>query len=578
MFKRGGPADQGTGILSHVEPRRVHRAMGGRMGYAEGIGPVPTGGFPQIEYTPRPQIGYTPPVNSTLVNTAGDIEAMTGTGTTNLSNYEKGAEWRRNLLNKAKFSKFIPRATGVAETVGGALGLGALGPSVLAIAPFYGIANAAPLTGQEKIKQDTANKLNEEYYGKARRDMMADVMAGRKSEAVSPYKYIETAGGNTPPGIDDVGQVGVKPDYYQAKNVTPDAGYIEPKEDLEAGEIDPETGKKKPITKEGAASKPDKTAVIKKEADYIRSLIDDPEMSKAEVALIIGKALSTPGPIANKIQVASDEASKLAKDRSKTSRDITLRAYEYYKELEKADIAAGKPTEHQKMVTDAVNNEMANAKVIAKNLKGEVTYDGKTIPEIKKDVYEKMNIFKEARGPMETIISNAMKELIPDAVNKIEELEAKRLEKGKLSKDEEKELAKRKKMLKPFSNDPLFLHWYPKGSIPGLAEGGRVNYAMGTPNPQQKIAKPIQQSRPANVEQTVVTQNNQDVSLKPVNKLGYNELRERLPKEITDDIVMLISKSDQALQEFAYIRTQKDVNDFNVRYGVNLLLPATPNS
>ena len=41
---------------------------------------------------------------------------------------------------------------------------------------------------------------------------------------------------------------------------------------------------------------------------------------------------------------------------------------------------------------------------------------------------------------------------------------------------------------------------------------------------------------------------------------------------------MLISRSDEALQEFAYIRTQKDINDFNVKYGVNLVLPATQTS
>ena len=66
-----------------------------------------------------------------------------------------------------------------------------------------------------------------------------------------------------------------------------------------------------------------------------------------------------------------------------------------------------------------------------------------------------------------------------------------------------------------------------------------------------------------------------DVAIKPVNKLSYPELRDRLPKEITDDIVQLIANSEEALQDFAYIRTQRDINDFNVKYGVNLILPAT---
>jgi len=60
-----------------------------------------------------------------------------------------------------------------------------------------------------------------------------------------------------------------------------------------------------------------------------------------------------------------------------------------------------------------------------------------------------------------------------------------------------------------------------------------------------------------------------------VNKLSYAELRDRLPKEITNDIVQLIANSEEALQEFAYIRTQRDINDFNVKYGVNLVLPPT---
>jgi hypothetical protein len=60
----------------------------------------------------------------------------------------------------------------------------------------------------------------------------------------------------------------------------------------------------------------------------------------------------------------------------------------------------------------------------------------------------------------------------------------------------------------------------------------------------------------------------------PVNtKLSFEQLRTRLPKEITDDIVRLVANSEEALQDFAYIRTQGDVEKFNVKYGVNLVLP-----
>jgi hypothetical protein len=57
------------------------------------------------------------------------------------------------------------------------------------------------------------------------------------------------------------------------------------------------------------------------------------------------------------------------------------------------------------------------------------------------------------------------------------------------------------------------------------------------------------------------------------NTLNFEQLRTRLPSEITDDIVRLISTSEQALQDFAYIRTQGDVEKFNIKYGVNLVLP-----
>jgi len=55
--------------------------------------------------------------------------------------------------------------------------------------------------------------------------------------------------------------------------------------------------------------------------------------------------------------------------------------------------------------------------------------------------------------------------------------------------------------------------------------------------------------------------------------LSYEELRNRLPKEISNDIIKLLSVSYQALADFAEIATQSDVDKFNLKYGVNLVLP-----
>ena len=56
-------------------------------------------------------------------------------------------------------------------------------------------------------------------------------------------------------------------------------------------------------------------------------------------------------------------------------------------------------------------------------------------------------------------------------------------------------------------------------------------------------------------------------------KIDFATLRARLPKEIGDDVVRLISASPEALEDFATIATQQDVDQFNKKYSVNLVLP-----
>ena len=56
--------------------------------------------------------------------------------------------------------------------------------------------------------------------------------------------------------------------------------------------------------------------------------------------------------------------------------------------------------------------------------------------------------------------------------------------------------------------------------------------------------------------------------------MSFDELRARLPATITDDIVILLSQSGEALEDFATIQTQQDVDNFNTKYNVNLILPS----
>ena len=56
--------------------------------------------------------------------------------------------------------------------------------------------------------------------------------------------------------------------------------------------------------------------------------------------------------------------------------------------------------------------------------------------------------------------------------------------------------------------------------------------------------------------------------------IDFDTLRARLPSTITDDIVRLIANSAEAMEDFATIQTQQDINNFNEKYGVELVLPA----
>ena len=92
------------------------------------------------------------------------------------------------------------------------------------------------------------------------------------------------------------------------------------------------------------------------------------------------------------------------------------------------------------------------------------------------------------------------------------------------------------------------------------ATGGRVGYQnAGAVMPGQ----PMQAQAPGPTDQGETNQIN----------ISYEQLRERLPQEISDKIVLLLSQSYEAFADFAEIQTQADVNEFNTKYNVQLFLP-----
>ena len=94
------------------------------------------------------------------------------------------------------------------------------------------------------------------------------------------------------------------------------------------------------------------------------------------------------------------------------------------------------------------------------------------------------------------------------------------------------------------------------------ADGGRIGYQQGMM---------VQPQTPGMQPATMPMDQGTTIPEQP--KIDYETLRARLPQEITDDIVRLIAASPEALEDFATIATQQDVDQFNKKYSVNLVLP-----
>ena len=56
-------------------------------------------------------------------------------------------------------------------------------------------------------------------------------------------------------------------------------------------------------------------------------------------------------------------------------------------------------------------------------------------------------------------------------------------------------------------------------------------------------------------------------------QLTYNELRKRLPPEVSDGVIKLIMSSEEAMIDFAQLITPEDIAVFNDKYNVDLQYP-----
>jgi hypothetical protein len=311
---------------------------------------------------------------------------------------------------------------------------------------------------------------------------------------------------------------------------------------------------------------------IKKEKDFLSDLLKNEGLERGEIALIAAKALGTEGSLKEKLDAAVNLALPVVRRRDKEDKALTLTAYKAFKEKEKATAKAEADAAKD---TTGIKDLKYQASVLMKTDK----YKGKSRDEVIAEIVEKKFTDSDSEATKNYLRNNKVAGQIFEYFDEVKDakriLDAYIKDKGDNLKADDRKLKLYKETLEQakqnfnlFAKEPEFREVYGEMfrqfTALNLATGGRVNRALGSPNTGEQIITTEAETIGA------------ETAEKPVLKLTFAELRNRLPQEITDDVVQLLANSEEALQDFAYIETQNDVDSFNLKYGVNLIIPPAP--
>jgi hypothetical protein len=321
----------------------------------------------------------------------------------------------------------------------------------------------------------------------------------------------------------------------------------------------PSSKDKKEGIKDGKKSSMTKEEEIRDEAKFIKNLLKDENVSRGETALILAEALATPGGLNKKLEKARGLALPLIRERNKEDKAVTLAAYKAYKEKEQQQIKAG-----------TLPNSLREIRAQAEALKA--GGDPRSVEDIyNAEIKASRSIPYESKARTELFARD--RQTILDTANSLakarDDLSKLDPVKDKKKYDNMKNIYD--KTLSTFNRDylsvpefrTLYQGIYDQFAPQGKQNGGRIMKAMGGDAEEETPDVVTSQMNFGGTETPVKT----------VEKLDYSTLRDRLPKEINDQVVQLLSSSEEALQDFAYITNQSDVDKFNVKYGVNLMIP-----
>jgi hypothetical protein len=311
---------------------------------------------------------------------------------------------------------------------------------------------------------------------------------------------------------------------------------------------------------------------IKKEKDFLSEMLKNEGLERGEIALIAAKAIGTEGSFKDKLDAAVNLALPIVRKRNKEDKALTLTAYKAFKEKEAAQAKAGQDTTGIKDLKYQASILMKSDKYKGKsrdeviadiveqkftNSDSDATKQYLRKPQVAGQVFEYFDDVKDSKEAVDMYIKNKY----TDKNKEIDTTDKKLI---RLQKELAKAAANFNLFAKEDEFKDVFGEMYKQFTALNLAEGGRVKRALGSPGTGEQIITTEAETIGAKTAE------------KPVMKLDYAQLRDRLPAEITDDVVQLLANSEEALQEFAYIQTQNDVDAFNLKYGVNLIIPPAP--
>ena len=313
---------------------------------------------------------------------------------------------------------------------------------------------------------------------------------------------------------------------------------------------------------------------IKKEKDFLSEMLKNEGLERGEIALIAARAIGEEGSFKDKLDKAVELALPVVRRRNKEDKALTLTAYKAFKEKEAAQAKAGQDT-------TGIKDLKYQANILRKS--GDPQYTDKSQEEIISIIIKDKFGDADSNTRKKNLSDKTVVGEIYDRYSSVKDaktqldlyIEEKYTKKNKTIDTADKKLLRYQKALEEAKKDfNLFTSIPEFGDIHpnildayerlGVKDGGRIKRALGSPSTGEQVITTEAQTIGA------------ETAEKPVLKLDYAQLRDRLPPEITDDVVQLLANSEEALQEFAYIQTQNDVDAFNLKYGVNLIIPPAP--